>query len=99
MWEDRVNPHKTERALAWAVWLIRGRAAKTDGQKAQTHRRQWDILANGLRATPLCYYISLAVVARQSVEASLDRGINTDLSEVWTSDNRNHADGRVPIRL
>jgi hypothetical protein len=53
----------------------------------------------GLERTPLCYYISLAVVARQSVEASLDRGINTDLSEVWTSDNRNHADGRVPIFL
>ena len=29
----------------------------------------------------------------------LDYGIDTDLSEVWTSGDGNHADGRVPNRL
>jgi hypothetical protein len=32
-------------------------------------------------------------------EGSSDRGIDTDLSEVRISSDRDHADGRVPVLL
>jgi hypothetical protein len=39
------------------------------------------------------------VAGRSVEEGSSDRGINTDLSEVRISSDRDHADGRVPVLL
>jgi hypothetical protein len=84
------------------VWLIRGRAAKAEGQNAQTQCVRGHISAKGreaMRNSAIVPLFDANLAAGDEWKVRLDYGIDTDLSEVWTSGDGNDADGRVPILL